>query len=51
MRLMAGSDWPVCLLATGYAQWFDLLRSYFADFSEPERAAIFGGTAIEVYGL
>ena len=51
MRLMAGSDWPVCLLATGYAQWFDLLRSYFAGFSEPERAAIFGGTAIEVYGL
>ena len=50
-RMMAGSDWPVCLLATGYAQWFDLLRSYFAGFSEPERAAIFGGTAIEVYAL
>jgi L-fuconolactonase len=50
-RLMAGSDWPVCLLATGYAQWFDLLRSYFAGFSETEQAAIFGGTAIEVYGL
>jgi L-fuconolactonase len=50
-RLMAGSDWPVCLLATTYAQWFELLRSYFASFSEPERAAIFGGTAIEVYGL
>jgi L-fuconolactonase len=51
LRLMAGSDWPVCLVATTYAQWFDLLCSYFADFSEPERAAIFGGTAIEVYGL
>jgi L-fuconolactonase len=51
LRLMAGSDWPVCLVATTYAQWFDLLHSYFADFSEPERAAIFGGTAIEVYGL
>ena len=50
-RLMAGSDWPVCLLATTYAQWFELLRSYFAGFSGPERAAIFGGTAIEVYGL
>ena len=50
-RLMAGSDWPVCLLATTYAQWFELLRIYFADFSEPERAAIFGGTAIEVYQL
>jgi L-fuconolactonase len=50
-RLMAGSDWPVSLLATTYAQWFGVLESYFAGFSESERAAIFGGTAIEVYGL
>ncbi len=50
-RLMAGSDWPVCLVASGYAQWFEVLRNYFAAFSETERAAVFGGTAIEVYGL
>ena len=50
-RLMAGSDWPVCLVASGYAQWFEVLRSYFAGFSEAERASVFGGTAIEVYGL
>jgi L-fuconolactonase len=50
-RLMAGSDWPVCLVATGYAQWFDMLRTYFAAFGEAERARVFGGTAIEVYGL
>jgi L-fuconolactonase len=50
-RLMAGSDWPVCLVASGYAQWFEVLRSYFAGFSEAERALVFGGTAIEVYGL
>jgi L-fuconolactonase len=50
-RLMAGSDWPVCLVASGYKQWFDVLRSYFAPFSETERANIFGGTAIQVYGL
>jgi L-fuconolactonase len=50
-RLIAGSDWPVCLLASGYAQWFDVLRSYFAGFSGTERAAVFGGTAIGVYGL
>jgi L-fuconolactonase len=50
-RLMAGSDWPVCLVASGYAGWFDMLRQYFAGFSEAERDAIFGGTAIEVYGL
>jgi L-fuconolactonase len=50
-RLMAGSDWPVCLLATGYAQWFDLLRAYFAPFTEVERAMVFGQTAVEVYQL
>jgi L-fuconolactonase len=50
-RLMAGSDWPVCLVASGYAQWFEVLRAYFAGFSETERARVFGGTAMEVYGL
>ena len=50
-RLMAGSDWPACLVASGYAQWWQVLRDYFAEFSEAERAAVFGGTAINVYGL
>jgi L-fuconolactonase len=50
-RLMAGSDWPVCLVASGYARWFEVLREYFAEFSEAERDAVFGGTAVEVYGL
>jgi L-fuconolactonase len=50
-RLMVGSDWPVCLVASEYGRWFDVLRKYFAGFSESERAAVFGGTAIEVYGL
>jgi L-fuconolactonase len=50
-RLMAGSDWPVCLVAIEYTRWFDTLRTYFAEFSESERDAIFGGTAIGVYQL
>ena len=50
-RLMAGSDWPVCLVASGYAQWFEVLRGYFAEFSEVERGLVFGGAAVEVYGL
>ena len=50
-RLMAGSDWPVCLVASEYAQWFGVLREYFAGFSETERERVFGGTATEVYGL
>lgn len=50
-RLMAGSDWPVCLVASQYRQWFEMLRNYFAGFSTEEQNAVFGGTAIEVYGL
>src|SRR5215469_4092775 len=50
-RLMAGSDWPVCLVGTSYQSWWDLLHSYFAEFSEAERASIFGGCAARTYGL
>ena len=50
-RLMMGSDWPVCLLATEYAQWFSLLDSYIAKMSEDEREQFCGGTAIQVYRL
>jgi L-fuconolactonase len=50
-RLMAGSDWPVCLLATGYAQWWQLLQNYFEDFSQDEKTNIFGATAIKFYNL
>jgi L-fuconolactonase len=50
-RLLAGSDWPVCLVAAGYMQWYGVLRKYFADFSETERDSVFGLTATEVYRL
>jgi L-fuconolactonase len=50
-RLMVGSDWPVCLLASSYGRWFKVLTDYFAEFSETERAGIFGETAMRVYKL
>lgn len=50
-RLMAGSDWPVCLVASEYGRWFEVLRGYFAGFGEAEQDAVFGGTATNVYGL
>ncbi len=50
-RLMAGSDWPVCRVACGYAQWFGVLKEYFAGFSEAECEAVFGGTAKRIYRL
>lgn len=50
-RLLAGSDWPVCLLATGYAQWWNLLAEYFQNFSSNEVRRIFGETASDIYRL
>jgi L-fuconolactonase len=50
-RLMAGSDWPVCLVASSYAQWWQILRNYFTAFSDNERADVFGATAKKIYNL
>jgi L-fuconolactonase len=50
-RVMFGSDWPVCLVATSYQNWHDVVARFCEDLSADERARIFGGTAIEVYRL
>ena len=50
-RLMFGSDWPVCLVATTYRGWFKLVSKQIAVLGETERNAIIGGTAIRAYGL
>lgn len=50
-RLMFGSDWPVCLVACGYARWHDLVRLWAAGLSAEEQAELFGGTACRAYGL
>ena len=50
-RLMFGSDWPVCLLATSYAGVVDGLRETLGTLSITDEAAIFGSNAHRVYGL
>lgn len=50
-RLMAGSDWPVCLVASTYTRWFDVIERWAAPLAPGERDRILGGTATEVYGL
>jgi len=41
----------VCLVAASYTQVKDALESCLSHLDEGERARIFGGTAIEAYGL
>jgi len=50
-RVMFGSDWPVCLLASDYAGVTALARALMAGLSDAERAAVFGATAARVYGI
>jgi len=50
-RLMFGSDWPVCLVACGYARWHELVSRWVAKLSPAEQASILGGTAVEAYKL
>jgi len=50
-RLMYGSDWPVCLLATDYGRFWRTLRELLADIGEENHARLFGGTATEFYNL
>lgn len=50
-RLMFGSDWPVCTIATSYHQWLAALEKYFEDFSTEEKSNIFGLNATRFYNL
>jgi L-fuconolactonase len=50
-RLMFGSDWPVSLVATSYDEGLEFLHNYFRNFSEEEKAAIFGLNAARGYKL
>lgn len=50
-RCMFGSDWPVCELAGTYNEVIEAVRETVGEISANEQAAIFGETAIELYGL
>ncbi len=50
-RLIFGSDWPVCTLASTYQRWVDTAEELTAGCSAGERIAIFGGNAAAFYRL
>jgi len=50
-RLMFGSDWPVCLVASGYRRWHKLVVGCLHEFSSAEQERVLGGTAMEAYTL
>ncbi|MBQ1016655.1 amidohydrolase family protein [Micromonospora sp. D93] len=50
-RLMFGSDWPVCLLASSYQRWVDTLAELLEGQDGADQASVWGETARRVYGL
>ncbi|MFZ4615556.1 MAG: amidohydrolase family protein [Rectinemataceae bacterium] len=50
-RLLFGSDWPVCLLATSYSRWLEAFRALIETLSETEKASVLGQSARRAYRL
>jgi L-fuconolactonase len=50
-RLMIGSDWPVCLLSSGYKRTMGIVQEYLEQFGAKEREKVLGANAIRFYRL
>jgi L-fuconolactonase len=50
-RLMWGSDWPVCLLASAYERWFEVATEWTEGWSREDRDGFFGANAARFYGV
>lgn len=50
-RMMAGSDWPVCLIRADYATVWSANEQLVAQLSPGEQQAVLGGTTTTWYGL
>ena len=50
-KIMYGSDWPVCLLASDFKDTLDILNYYTSSFSENEKNKVMSLNAIKAYNL
>lgn len=50
-RLVWGSDWPVCLLASSYDRWVETTDRLLEGLSSEEKDAVLGLNALRAYGL
>lgn len=50
-RLMYGSDWPVCQLASDYVEVIDVVECLVSRLGPAEHREVFAGTAVRTYGL
>jgi|SRR5215469_2080793 len=50
-RLMIGSDWPVCLVASSYSRTVDIVKNYLQRHPAETRDAVLGGNAQRFWRL
>ncbi|MDE0695436.1 MAG: amidohydrolase family protein, partial [Boseongicola sp.] len=50
-RLVWGSDWPVCTLASSYGRWVEVAGELLSGLAEDETSAILGGNAARAYRM
>jgi L-fuconolactonase len=50
-RLLFGSDWPVCLVATNYKNWLEIVKKQISKFSPSEQELILYKNAVDIYQL
>jgi L-fucono-1,5-lactonase len=50
-RVLYGSDWPVCLVASSYSDMIGIVTDYFSALSRTEQENVFGGNATKFYNL
>lgn len=50
-RMMYGSDWPVCLLATEYGRWKSCIEHFAGELTLDEQASFWSGNAERIYGI
>jgi L-fuconolactonase len=50
-RVVFGSDWPVCTLATSYKRWVETLEILIGEMSDEAKTKFWRGNAIRFYRL
>ncbi|MBG6204277.1 L-fuconolactonase [Labrenzia sp. EL_13] len=50
-RILWGSDWPVCLLASSYERWVEATETLLNGLTPDEKDAVWGLNALRAYGL
>ena len=50
-RVLFGSDWPVCLLATEYEKVLKIVTDFIEKYVQSEKNKILGANTIRIYNL